>query len=656
MLNQGWHQFYNVHEELGEITGGLKMSSSKEDFKPYISADQNLPELTPTSIILGVILAIVFGAANAYLGLRVGLTISASIPAAVISMGICRGLLKRDNILENNMVQTIGSAGESLAAGAIFTMPALFMWASEGAMDAPSVTTITVICILGGTLGVLFMIPLRNALIVEEHGVLPYPEGTACSEVLLAGEKGGASAKGVFKGLGFAAAYKFVADGLQLFPSEIGYDFKSYKGSGVGIDVLPSLVGVGFICGPKISAYMFGGGILAWFVLMPLIYVFGSAVPDAIFPAEVTISELFSTSGASGIWSNYIRYIGAGAVACGGVISLVKSFPMIIRAFKKSINSLKNKQEKVERTTQDLPMSFVIIGAIVVVILLWLIPAVEVNLIAAILIAIFGFFFVTVSARIVGIVGSSNNPVSGMTIATLLITTIILKATGNIGTEGMIIAITIGSVICVAAGIAGDVSQDLKTGYIVGATPWKQQVGELIGVLASGIAIGYIMYILNAGYGFGSAELPAPQAGMMKMIIEGVMSGNLPWALVFVGVFIAVIAEIFGIPVMPFAVGLYLPIFSTSGIMVGGLVRLWADKRRGVSDEERKEQTNNGTLFASGMIAGEGLVGVLLAVFAFAGVDIALPVSLGAGGSIVFFVILLAILMRAIVKKPKKSA
>jgi len=630
--------------------------SSKEDFKPYISADQNLPELTPTSIILGVILAIVFGAANAYLGLRVGLTISASIPAAVISMGICRGLLKRDNILENNMVQTIGSAGESLAAGAIFTMPALFMWAEEGAMDSPSVSTITVICILGGTLGVLFMIPLRNALIVEEHGILPYPEGMACSEVLLAGEKGGASAKGVFKGLGIAAAYKFIADGLKLFPSEIGYDFKSYKGAGIGIDVLPSLVGVGFICGPKISAYMFGGGILAWFVLMPLIFVFGSQVPDAIFPATTTISELFTSSGASAIWSSYIRYIGAGAVACGGVISLVKSFPMIIRAFRKSMESLKNRQAKVERTTKDLPLSVVVIGAIAVVILLWLLPVVDVNLIAALLIVIFGFFFVTVSARIVGIVGSSNNPVSGMTIATLLITTIILKATGNTGTGGMIIAITIGSVICVAAGIAGDVSQDLKTGYIVGATPWKQQLGEMIGVLGSGIVIGYIMYILNAGYGFGSTELPAPQAGMMKMIIEGVMSGNLPWALVFVGVFIAVIAEIFGIPVMPFAVGIYLPIFSTTGIMVGGLVRLWADKKKTSSEEERKEQTNNGTLFASGMIAGEGLVGVLLAIFAFAGIDIALPFSLGNAGSIVFFIILLAILVSSILKKQKKAA
>ena len=626
------------------------MDNNKEEFKPYISADKNLPELTATSIILGIILAIVFGAANAYLGLRVGLTISASIPAAVISMGICRGLLRRDNILENNMVQTIGSAGESLAAGAIFTMPALFMWAKEGAVANPSVATIAVIAMLGGTLGVLFMIPLRNALIVEEHGTLPYPEGTACSEVLLAGEEGGSSARSVFAGLGIAAVYKFIADGLKVFPSEIAYDFKNYKGAGCGMDVLPSLVGVGFICGPKISSYMFGGGVLAWFVLMPLIFVFGSALPDVVYPATKTIAEL----GTGGLWSNYIRYIGAGAVACGGMISLIKSFPMIIRAFKKSMAALKNKQETYTRTTKDLPLNFVLIVSVVIAVLLWLIPAVPVSLGGAILIVIFGFFFVTVSARMVGIVGSSNNPVSGMTIATLLITTIILKVTGNIGTGGMIAAITIGSVICIAAAIAGDVSQDLKTGYIVGATPWKQQVGEIFGVLASAVAIGFVMYILNAGYGFGSAELPAPQAGMMKMIVEGVMSGNLPWALVFVGVFIALIAELFGIPVLPFAVGMYLPIYTTTGIMVGGVIRFIFDRKKG-TETEKKARANRGVLFASGMIAGEGLVGVLLAVFAFVGVDISLKNGLNQIGSIVFFAILIALFVCMTGKKKAGS-
>lgn len=622
------------------------MEKGKEEFKPFISADKNLPELTPTSVILGAILAVIFGAANAYLGLRVGLTISASIPAAVISMGICRGLLRRDNILENNMVQTIGSAGESIAAGAIFTMPALFMWAREGAMEIPTVSSITIIAILGGTLGVLFMIPLRNALIVEEHGTLPYPEGTACSEVLLAGEEGGASARGVFGGLGIAAVYKFLADGLKVFPSEISYDFKNYKGAGCGMDVLPSLVGVGYICGPKISAYMFGGGILAWFVLMPLIYVFGAGLPDVVYPASKTIAEL----GTSGLWSSYIRYIGAGAVACGGMISLVKSFPMIIRAFRKSMASLKNKQTTYTRTTKDIPMHIVLIAAVVIIFLLWLIPTVPVNLLGSLLIVIFGFFFVTVSARMVGLVGSSNNPVSGMTIATLLITTIVLKATGSIGTRGMIAAIVIGSVICIAAALAGDISQDLKTGYIVGATPWKQQAGEIIGIVVSSVAIGFVMYLLDAGYGFGSKELPAPQAGMMKMIVEGVMNGSLPWSLVFVGVFIALISELFGIPVLPFAVGIYLPIFSTTGIMVGGLIRLFVDRKKEAADE-KKAKTNRGILFASGMIAGEGLVGVLLAVFAFAGIDIALPGGLNQIGSLLFFAVLIALFVLAINRK-----
>lgn len=610
-----------------------------------------MPEFSAASIIVGMLLAVVFGAANAYLGLRVGLTISASIPAAVISMGIWRAILHRDNILENNMVQTIGSAGESLAAGAIFTLPALFMWAKEGAMETPTIPTITIIAMLGGTLGIMFMIPLRNALIVEEHGTLPYPEGTACSEVLLAGEEGGASARSVFTGLGIAAVYKLLADGFKLFPSEIAYDFKGYKGAGCGIDVLPSLVGVGFICGPKISSYMFGGGVLAWFVLMPLIFTFGAPLQDAVYPASKVIAEL----GTGGLWSSYIRYIGAGAVACGGVISLIKSLPMIVRAFRKSMEGLKNKQTTYTRTTQDLPMNIVLILAVVVLVLIWLVPTIPVNLLGAVLIMIFGFFFVTVSARMVGIVGSSNNPVSGMTIATLLITTIILRVVGNVGTAGMLAAISIGSVICIAAAIAGDVSQDLKTGYIVGATPWRQQLGEIIGVLISAVAIGFVMYILDSGMGFGSKELPAPQAGMMKMIVEGVMEGKLPWALVFAGVFIALVAEMFGIPVLPFAVGMYLPIFTTSGIMVGGVIRLALEKKKKAKEEETKAVVNRGVLFASGMIAGEGLVGVLLAIFAFAGVSIALPKNLGSIGSIVFFIILIAMFVYATKGKKQKA-
>lgn len=628
--------------------------SNKEEFKPYVAADQVRPEITPVSVIVGVILAIVFGAANAYLGLRVGLTISASIPAAVISMGVIRVILRRDSILENNMVQTIGSAGESLAAGAIFTLPALFMWAEEGATELPSILTIALIALLGGVLGILFMIPLRNALIVEEHGTLPYPEGQACSEVLLAGEEGGAKAGTVFAGLGIAAVYKFIADGLKLFPSEVTYDFKNYPGSGIGMDVLPSLLGVGYICGPKISSYMMAGGTIAWFVLMPLLYIFGCHNPEALFPAKAAVTEL----GTGGIWSSYIKYIGAGAVACGGVISLIKSLPLIVRTFAGAMKGISKKQTVVTRTTKDLPMNIVLIGIGLIGIALWLAPDIPVNFLGAILIIVFGFFFVTVSARMVGIVGSSNNPVSGMTIATMLVATIVLKATGNIGTPGMIAAISIGSVICIAAAIAGDTSQDLKTGYIVGATPWKQQLGEIFGVAVSAVAIGFVLYLLNAAWGYGSTELPAPQAGMMKMIVEGVMDGNLPWPLVFVGVFLGIVVEILQIPVLPFAVGLYLPIYLSTPMMVGGLVRLWVDRNKKISEEERKGRVENGTLFCSGLIAGEGLVGVLLAVFAVVGLDldISKTVDLGQIGGCVFFAALVAVLFFFMNKKSKKSA
>ncbi len=632
--------------------------NSNEKFKPYVPADKVMPELTVTSVVIGILLAILFGAANAYLGLRVGMTISASIPAAVISMGIIRMILRRDSILENNMVQTIGSAGESIAAGAIFTLPALFMWAEEGGTSLPSVMTIAIIAFLGGTLGVLFMIPLRDALIVQEHGVLPYPEGTACSEVLIAGEEGGGKSGTVFAGLGISALYKFITDGLKVFPSEVAYDFKSYPGAGIGMDVLPSLLGVGYICGARVSSYMLSGGLLAWIVLMPLIYIFGNGT--TIFPAEVTVAEL----GTGGIWSNYIRYIGAGAVATGGIISLIKSFPMIIKAFRSAMKSYGKKVSEVTRTTKDLPLQFVMIGVGIIAILLWLLPGIPVGLGGAIIIILFGFFFVTVSARMVGIVGSSNNPVSGMTIATLLIATAILKATGVVGTTGMVAAISIGSVICIAAAIAGDTSQDLKTGYIVGASPAKQQVGELIGTVVSSLAVGGVLYLLHSAWGFGSAELPAPQANLMKMVVEGVMNGNLPWALVFTGVFLAIVVEIMGIPVMPFAVGMYLPIYLTVPMMIGGLVRLFFDKNKKYTEDEKKDKLENGTLFSSGLIAGEGLIGILLAVFAIIkvgdgtlgdAIDLSGSINLGNIGGVIGFLILTAILVCFINRKPKNK-
>lgn len=631
---------------------------NKNEFKPYIPADKIVPEFTVTSIVIGIILAVVFGAANAYLGLLVGMTISASIPAAVISMGIIRVILRRDSILENNLVQTIGSAGESLAAGAIFTLPALFLWAEEGKIEFPSLVTLFLITLFGGLLGVCFMVPLRQALIVEEHGTLPFPEGTACAEVLLAGEEGGSKAGSVFTGLGLAAAYKFIADGLKLFPSEIGYAFKSYAGSQIGIQVLPSLAGVGFICGPKISSYMLAGGTLSWFVLMPAIALFGG---DAtIYPGTESISALLAKGGPSELWSNYIKYIGAGAVAAGGMISLIKTFPLIVRTFKQAMASLSKKhaQKNAVRTQQDLPMPVLLVIILAIVILIWLIPTFPVNPVGSLIIVIFGFFFASVSSRMVGLIGSSNNPVSGMAIATLIIATLLLKVTGTDGTTGMVGAIAIGGVICVIAAIAGDTSQDLKTGFIVGATPKKQQIGEMIGVVVSAAAVGFVLYLLNEAWGYGSTELPAAQATMMKMLVEGIMNAELPWALIFIGVFIAIVAEILKVPVMPFAVGMYLPFSLSAGIMAGGIVRYIVEKIKG-TDAEKKERADRGVLFTSGLIAGEGIMGIVLAVLAVAKVDSVINLSERFGFttpqfvSLIVFVLLLAYLFRKCMKKAK---
>ena len=590
-----------------------------------------MPEFTVVSIVLGAILAIVFGGANAYLGLRVGMTVSASIPAAVISMGVIRKILRRDSILENNMVQTIGSAGESVAAGAIFTLPALFMWAKDGLCDVPSLVEIGLIALCGGVLGVLMMIPLRSALIVKEHGVLAYPEGQACAEVLIAGEEGGAKASTVFSGLGIAALYKFIADGLKLFPSEITYDIAPYKGSGVGIDVLPALAGVGYICGVKVSSYLFAGGVLGWFVIMPLMALFGGDL--VLFPADKTINELIAApGGVSNLWSNFLRYIGAGAVACGGVLSLIKSLPLIVRTFKDAMGDYgKGRSNSTLRTEQDISMKIVLLGILAVAVVMWLLPVIPLNLFTALIVIVFGFFFATVSSRMVGLIGSSNNPVSGMAIATLLISTLLLKATGNDGINGMIAAIVIGGIICVIAAIAGDTSQDLKTGFLVGATPKKQQIGELIGVAVSAVAIGAILYLLsNAWGGYGTEDLPAPQAVLMKMIVEGVMGGNLPWNLVFVGVFIALVVEVLGIPVLPFAIGLYLPIYLSVPMVLGGLLRWYLEKRKYASEKAKDNVVQSGVLYSSGLIAGEGIVGILLAVLAV------IPMGLNAEGKTLY--------------------
>ena len=559
-------------------------------------------EITVTSVVLGVLLAVVFGAANAYLGLRVGLTVSASVPAAVISMGVMRFMLRRDSILENHMVQTIGSAGESLAAGAIFTMPALFLWAQErpAEFSAPSLVSITVIALAGGLMGVLLMVPLRRPLIVEEEKTLLYPEGRACADVLKAGEAGAKHAKTVFFGLGAGALVKFVTGWLKWIPEGFLWPIRSVRGA-LGLDVSPALLGVGYIVGPKVASLLLGGALLGWMVLLPVI---ASHVPEA--------RAMWDAGNADGVWRSYVRYVGAGAIATGGLFSLLRSMPLFVRTFKASAGR-KARAGEVDEGGRDLPMRLVLGGILFVVVFIWAVPAVPAGFLGAVLIALFGFFFAAVSARMVGLVGSSNNPISGMTIATLVVASLAIKASGAAGAAGMTAAIAIGSVVCIVAAIAGDTAQDLKTGRILGATPWKQQVGEFIGVVASALAIGGVLVLLHKAWGFGSKSISAPQATLMKVIVEGMMGDGLPWDLLASGAGLAVALTLLRVPVMPVAIGIYLPIGLNVSIFAGGAIRWLVERRRGAAVSASED---SGTLFSAGLIAGEGLCGILLAILA----------------------------------------
>jgi len=616
----------------------LEKHVTRKGFQPFISAEKVLPEFTFTSILLGVLLAVVFGAANAYLGLKIGMTISASIPAAVISMGLVRGVLRRESILENNMVQTIGSAGESLSAGVIFTLPVLYIWANENVIFTPSLFMVTSIAVCGGVLGVMFMVPLRKALIVKEHGTLPYPEGTACAEVLLAGETGGLNAKICFTGLGVGALYKLVSGGFKFFPARIETTIAGYRNAAIGADIVPALLGVGFIIGPRIAVYMVSGAIIGWLVLIPLISNLGEMVDLVIYPATVVISDLDHW----GVWDNYIRYVGAGAVAFGGISSLIKSFPLMILTLKDAMKeySVGIGHNSYNRTNRDMSIKIVFIVSLVIIIAIAMMPVIPVGIGGALIIAVFGFIFATVSSRIVGLIGGSSNPISGMTISTLIITAIGFKMTGHDSVPGMIGTLTVGAIICIIASIAGDTSQDLKTGFLVGATPYRQQYGELLGVVASALSIGLVLTLLNQAWGFGSNELPAPQATLMKLVIEGVMRNDLPWMFVFTGVGLGLAIEFLGLPVLPIAIGLYLPIHLSIPIMIGSLVRGFLDKQQ--QDYEEYAQIigmkiESGILYSSGLIAGEGLVGILLALFAVLDIDIDLGNNLGQAGSLFFF-------------------
>ncbi|UCG62534.1 MAG: oligopeptide transporter, OPT family [Candidatus Zixiibacteriota bacterium] len=598
--------------------------NNQQDFQPFVGPGETIAEVTWKAIILGIIISVVFGVANAYLGLKFGMTVSASIPAAVISMAVLRMLFRKVTVLENNIVQTVGSAGESLAAGIIFTIPAFFIWSADQSLMAAgyfheiSKMQIFWLSMLGGGLGILLMIPLRKYLVDREHGRLAFPEGTACAEIIVAGDEGGGKARLVFTGIGLGALYKILMNMLKTWSESVNYDFQRYlKGGTVGVDATPALLGVGYIIGPKIAALMLSGAVLGYLGVAPLIAFIGEQIPGVIIsPGDIPISEMDSSQ----LRNFYIKYLGVGAVAVGGFVSLIKSFPVIISSFSKGFGQLLGKKadaETVPRTGLDLSMKWVLLAVLGIIIAIWLLPGTELGILGVIVAVLFGFFFVVVAARIVGIVGSSSSPVSGMTIATLLVTCLILVYFGVSGVKGMVTAMSVGTIVCIAVCMSGDIAQDLKTGYLLGATPWKQQLTEFIGLLFPAIAMGFTIYFLNEAFGFvqieGSTRAPllAPQANVMATVVQGVMNSNLPWLPIIVGGMIALAVELLGVSSLPFAIGLYLPLSLSTPIMTGGLIALlikkWSRK------DEYKNKNENGVLFASGLVAGDALIGVVVA-------------------------------------------
>ena len=625
--------------------------------KEYVSAGSFDSEFSVASLILGVLISVIFGAANAYLGLRVGLTISASIPAAVISMSVMHFLLRRSSVLESNMVQTIGSAGESLAAGVVFVLPAFFMMKTEGMVnDDPSLLKVTVLALCGGILGVLFMIPLREALIVRERCNLPFPEGKACAEVLLVGRDRASSSSGIFLGILFSTVAKFLIDGFKVVSDTIAVNLK-FLNTKISSEVYPSLISVGYICGLRVSLIMLAGGVIGWLVLIPLIVQFGGG--SIIGPSTIPVSQVYAEGGADAIWKNYIRYIGAGTVAVGGVISILKSLPLIVRTFYSTIKSASKGSVSTDPRNKDLDIKVVGLIVLAVLFAMHFIPQVQIPLVGVLLVVIFGFFFSTVTSKMTGLVGSTNNPISGMTIATIIVASGILRSLGYTGTSAMMLVLSIGAIVCIISAIAGDTAQDLNTGYLVGATPRKQQIGELIGVVFSALSIGYILILLNEAWQFGSDTIPAPQATLMKLIAQGGINGDLPWTLIFVGGAVSIAFELAGINSIPMAIGLYLPLEITAPLAFGGCVRAITDwiknkaknkKVENNTDKINREASENNAdgavLFCSGIIAGEGLVGILLAVFAVVGfnIDFSSRLSLGVTGSVLLLLLTLALI------------
>jgi len=650
------------------------------EFRPYVDSSQSPAEFSVRAVLLGAFFGIMFGAVSVYVGLRAGLTVSASIPIAVLSVSILRAF-GRSTILENNIVQTTGSAGESVAAGVIFSIPALiFLGFSLNA----EYWRIFFLALIGGWLGVLFMIPLRRQLIVKEHGNLLYPEGTACADVLVAGERGGSFAGRVFWGLGIGGVYTFCMNTLQGWPGQPDYQPKWFPGSSFRAAITSEYLGVGYIIGPKVAGTLFAGGVFSWLVLMPAIKFFGSLNPTlALYPSTIPIPQMTPDQ----LWASYIRPMGAGAVAAAGLITLLKTTPTIVSALTaglKDVRAKRGKLSEAKRTERDLSIKVVLVGSLVLVVMVWAlltfkpIPGAQTgvfsNLIASIFVIVFGFLFVTVASRISGLIGNSSNPISGMTIATLMATCAVFLVVGWTAGPYTVLALTIGGVVCIASAIAGATSQDLKTGYLVGATPVAQQIGLVIGVMVSAFAIGGTLILMNVGLaqykpmqlpinmqqlpegvhveadhhdyhgkdyvllnalgshevadgkylydrgtnqieiqwvqGIGSAQAAAPQARLMATVINGILNQQLPWRLVLLGVFLVLAVELLGIRSLAFAVGSYLSIATTMAMFAGGVVR-WAAELGQKKASDSESEVSPGSLYASGLIAAGGVFGLL---------------------------------------------
>ncbi|HSX10105.1 MAG TPA: oligopeptide transporter, OPT family [Chlamydiales bacterium] len=583
--------------------------SSHETFRPHIPAGEVIREFTLRATIVGMVFGFFFAVANAYLALKIGTTVSASIPAAIMSMGLLKLMFRHSTILENNIVQTIATVGEALAGGVIFSIPALILLG-----ESPSIWKIFLLSTMGGLLGILFMIPMRRYIIVQEHGKLPFPEGTACAEILKLGQRNSKAAVMAAWGVLASALYKLCSNAIFLWKETPSWIFNFLNKAEFTIDATPSLLGVGYIIGPRITSYMLAGGIIAWWVFIPLIMLFGLG-QGAVYPADVPISAMSSED----IWSYYVRYIGVGAIGVGGIYSLIKIIPLLYKTIHVSVKELfggMHAREHLPRTERDISMAWLLIGALAVIVFLWVFPSLHMNFLTVALLVILSLFFVAVTSITVGLVGSTSNPVSGMVITTLLITCIIFVLLGWTERLYLISAMTMGCVACCAICMAGTTSQDLKAGFLLGATPRSQQIAEICGILIPSIALGYTVYVLNAAYSIGSAAMPAPQATLMAMVVQGVITGDLPYTLITAGALLGVVMILLRIPVLAFALGVYLPLSLTTATMLGGIVRAYVDRKHS-QDLLVQER---GTLLASGLIGGDACIGIALALGAITGV------------------------------------